>query len=116
MAKRTNKQQLADIDQEINTLNNQYQAKLHELEMKRSELNGIVRVHNKYFTNIFNIAEDSGDYDHKVQLDYGDWSNPKIVLKALDIIEKNAKELRELIKNSKKIEWYGGYHYNDEDK
>ena len=63
MAKRNNKQQLDAIDQEINMLNNEYQAKLHELEKKRSELNGIVRVPNKHFTNIFNIAD--GDYDRK---------------------------------------------------
>lgn len=113
MAKRNNKQQLDAIDQEINTLNNEYQAKLHELEKKRSELSGIVRVHNKHFTNIFNIAD--GDYDRKFQLSGYDWANPILILNALDIIEKNVKELRELIKNSKKIEWYGKYHYNDEE-
>lgn len=110
MTKRNNKQQLADIVQEINTLNNEYQAKLHVLEEKRSALNGEVRVHNKYYTNVFNIAE-GGDYNNKVQFN---WDNPKTVLKILDIVEKNAKELRELIKNSKKIEWYGEYYHDDE--
>lgn len=89
MAKRNNKQQLADIEQEINTLNNEYQAKLHDLEMKRSALSGEVRVHNKYFTNIFNIVD--GDYDRKFRLNGYDWVNPILILNALDIVEKMQK-------------------------
>lgn len=65
---------------------------------------------NRLFTDCFDLSTEGG---YNCKFEDIDWESPKEVLKALTVVESSCKELRNLIKDSKAITWYGDYYKED---
>lgn len=99
--------QTMKIEDRINEIDDEIKRLLSE----KKRLSGVVEVPNRLFTNCFDLSTDGG-YDYK--FNSINWESPKEVLNALAVVESSCKELRDLIKESKKITWYGEYYKDEE--